>query len=225
MADLSIELASRLGSEDLRSEFLRVIDAEGKIPAALDALATLSGRDVVVLDGERYRAEQFHSLGARVRSVGAPNAAAGSLPAGVTGVVGTPESTGLADTSADAVVSFWAAFHGPNAAQLAEADRILRPGGRLLIVHDYGRDDVCRLWPEAFAQQIEWSRRNGPFLAVGFRIRVIHCWWTFDSMDHAKRLLGEAFGEEGRELLSLMKRPRLEYNISIYHRSKAGLPA
>ena len=47
--------------------------------------------------------------------------------------------------SVDVVIGLWSLFRGVTAADLTAADRILRPGGRLLVVHDYGRDDVSRL--------------------------------------------------------------------------------
>ena len=54
---------------------------------------------------------------------------------------------------------------------------------------------------------------------AGFRVRVIHCWWTFESVDQARELLAAGFGELGVELAERMKRPRLEYQVAIYHRS------
>ncbi len=43
-----------------------------------------------------------------------------------------------------------------------------------------------------------WSRRNGWFLKNGFRIRVVHCFWTFDSMDAAGSFLVDTFGRLAR---------------------------
>ena len=80
---------------------------------------------------------------------------------------------------------------------MAEAARILRPGGRLLALHDYGRDDVSRLHGER-PEYTDWSRRDGPFLRGGFKIRVIHCFWTFESIEDGQGFLAEAFGEPGR---------------------------
>jgi hypothetical protein len=88
-------------------------------------------------------------------------------------------------------------------------------------VHDYGRDDVSRLrgdLPEYGA----WSRRDGVFLTNGFRIRVIHCFWTFESIENARTFLGDAFGEAGYRVGETLTRPRLSYNVAIYHRTRGG---
>ncbi len=239
MSDLSVALqtairsavapASLPGGEDLETAFLRVVDPEGKICTALEALGPIVGRDVVVLDAASgVRPCQLYSLGARVTAVRRPDE---SVPrdrcaeADVRVVAGTTEATGLPAESADVVVSFWSAFLGPDEAQLEEAYRVLRPGGRLLLVHDYGRDDVCDLWSDEFVKQVEWSRRNGPFLGGGFRVRVVHCRWTFESLEEAAALLGAAFGEPGAQLAAAMKRPRLEYNVAVYHRTRDVEPS
>jgi hypothetical protein len=127
----------------------------------------------------------------------------------------------VGDASADTIVSVWSAFRGFVPADLAEADRVLRPGGRLLVVHDYGRDDVSRLRGD-LVEHGEWTRRDGPFLAGGFRLRVIHCFWTFDSIDEARTFLGSAFGDRGEVVGAGLRRPRLSYNVAVYHRTRGG---
>ena len=183
------------------------LDIEEKIPRALEALGPVAGRDVLVVDGDGgRRAGQLAALGARVRAL--PTTAPG-------------QSFAADDDSADVVVGFWSAFRAPAAGELAEADRVLRAGGRLLVVQDYGRDDVSRLrgdLPEYGA----WSRRDGWYLGNGFRIRVIHCFWTFDSTEEARSFLGEAFGEVGARVGETLKRSRLSYNVAVYHRARGG---
>lgn len=196
MADLPLELAPELGDRLSRS-----LDVEGKIPRALEALGPVAGREVVLLDGGGLRARQLRDLGARV-----VEAKAGESPAGV------------GDGSADVIVSLWSAFRGAVPSDLAEAARILRPNGRLLVVHDYGRDDVSHLHG-ARPEYGPWSKRSGPFLNNGFKVRVVHCFWTFESMDDCTDFLAAAFDGAGRMVAAGLKRPRLSYNVAIYHRT------
>ena len=198
VADLPIDLETGL-SERLA----RILDVEGKIPRAIEALGPVEGRDVVVVDGSAgLRARQLISLGARVTLVDASGPAAFDAP----------------DASADVVVGLWSAFRGAGAADIKQAARLLRPGGRLLVIHDYGRDDVAQLRGDLPEYGI-WARRDGPFLTSGFKIRVLHCWWTFASLDEARTFLDAAFGEVGRTVAARLTRPRLSYNVAVYHRT------
>jgi hypothetical protein len=47
----------------------------------------------------------------------------------------------------------------------------------------------------------------------------VHCWWTFESIEGARGFLADAFGATGRELGGRLTRPRLSYNLAIYHRT------
>jgi SAM-dependent methyltransferase len=122
-------------------------------------------------------------------------------------------------------IGCWSWFRADQAADLAAARRVLRPTGRLLVLHDYGRDDVSRLRPADLPEYSSWSRRDGWFLRSGFKVRVIHCWWTFDTLETASAFLEDAFAAEGRAVAATLKRPRLSYNVAIYHRSIQDGPA
>jgi len=82
MPDLSIALPSL----ELEEAFLRVVDAEGKVPAALEALGPVIGRDVVVLDaGHGFRVRQLEEIGARVTAFEFPLSEAACRGAGRVG--------------------------------------------------------------------------------------------------------------------------------------------
>jgi SAM-dependent methyltransferase len=199
VSDLPLQLP-----EDVAARLRRAIDREGKILRGLETLGPLAGRDGVVVDGGDHEVKQYAATGARVTRISAD---------------GAPWP--LADQSVDTVVSAWAGFRGADPKTIAEADRVLRPEGRLLVVHDYGRDDVSRLRGD-LPEYGPWSRRDGPFLAAGFRVRVIHCFWTFDSVEDMQAFLQSAFGEVGRSLGEDLRRPRLSYNVAIYHRVRGA---
>jgi SAM-dependent methyltransferase len=204
VADLPIDLA-----HGLSERLARVLDVEGKIPRALDGLGPVGGRDVVLVDGAGgIRARQLTDLGARVTLVESSGPAPFDAP----------------DASADVIVACWSAFRGAAPDQISHAQRLLRPGGRLLIVHDYGRDDVATLRGD-LPEYGPWSRRDGPFLADGFKVRVVHCWWTFDSLEEARDFLADGFGQAGRALGARLTRPRVSYNVAIYHRTFGEAPA
>jgi hypothetical protein len=186
-----------------------VVDLEGKIPRALAALGPLEGRAVVLIDGP---GTPFLPL---VQAAGGNPLVAAST---------SPLAIPAADGSQDFIVTLWTAFQGVTGADLAEVDRVLRPGGRLLVVHDYGRDDVSLLRDPETPEYRNWSRREGPFLrGGGFRIRVVHCFWTFPDLEETRATLVELFGERGTAVADRLKRPRLSWNVAIYHRWQGGV--
>ena len=187
MADLPVNLQATA----LAERFARCIDVEGKIPRALEALGPVGDRDVVLVDADHgLRARQLADLGARVTAVERPGAIGGllggpsvldsnrdeSMDAGTPRIAiaeGEAASLPMGDKSADVLIGCWSTYRGPRDDELVEADRVLRPGGRLLVVHDYGRDDVSALVAGERPEYTEWSRRDGTYLRRGFRIRVI----------------------------------------------------
>jgi SAM-dependent methyltransferase len=216
------------GTADLQARLAASLDVEGKIPRALETLGPLAERDVILVDGAGgLRARQVAALGARLTVLVGTEAEVtllDGLGSDVPVAVGTSAALGLADASADVILACWSAFRGPSPTEVAEADRVLRPEGRLLVVHDYGRDDVSRLRGD-LPEYGSWGRRDGWFLKHGFKMRVIHCFWTFDSMDDATAFLVEAFDETGTAVAARLKRPRLSYNVAVYHRPRGGAAA
>lgn len=199
MADLPFEPADAGSTQQL----LRAVDAEGKIPRALEAHGPFADRDVVLFGASPERARWLTEAGARVTIVAEP-AGPGHWPPAA---------------GADVVVAFWAVFDGPDRAeQLTQAQRLLRPDGRLLVVLDYGRDDLDVVrGPERTASLVDWSRRDGWFLSRGFRVRVIHTFWHFETIEKGGELLRAAYGPAAEPAISRLRRPRLAHNVALYH--------
>ncbi|MGA3056954.1 MAG: hypothetical protein ABSE70_02780 [Candidatus Limnocylindrales bacterium] len=205
------DLSAAFHTPELEEAFLGVVDVEGKLIAALEDLGPVSDRDVVLLDaGRGFLERQLTAIGARVNAVAFPDPH--DETAGLARVADLPAG------EADTVVVPWSELAVPGSRFIAQAQRLLRPRGRLLLMHDYGRDDVWGLWPERRDRAVAWSQRRGPFLGDEFRVRVIHCWWTFKSAEQARELLTAGFGPLGVELANRMKRLRLEYQVAVYHR-------
>lgn len=189
----------------IASRLARLVDCDGKIPRAIAELGEIVGRDVVVLrTSGRLRAAQLRALHAHVMASADDGQ---ELPAGC----------------ADVVVRYWGesgAVAAPDRAAMTAAERLLRPGGRLLMVMDYGRDDVARLRPEGETPEIYRAlrARDAQYAAQGFKLRVIHDWWQFDSLEEASGFLSDAFGDRGERVASEMRRPRLSHKVVIYHR-------
>ncbi|MCI0347377.1 MAG: hypothetical protein L0221_18340, partial [Chloroflexi bacterium] len=199
VSDLPVTLPS-----DLEPTFLGALDRAGKLVAALAALGPVAGRDVLVVDASGGPiVDGLAAAGARVTATD----------------LSEPLRLAAADASADVVIGLWSAFRGVDPGEVAEVDRVLRPGGRHLAVHDYGRDDVSRLHGER-PEYGAWSHRLGPFLTGGFRVRVVHCFWEFDSQAAATKFLTDVFGAAGAAVAASLKRPRLSYNVAVYHRSR-----
>jgi SAM-dependent methyltransferase len=202
VADLPVTLAP-----DLTIRLVSAFDREGKIPRALHALGPVTGADCLLVGGGDRVAGQLTDLGAQVMRA---------------------EADGLKGVEAgafDIVLGCWSWFRDDLPATLASALRPLRPSGRLLVLHDYGRDDVSRLRPADLPEYTMWGRRDGWFLRTGFKVRVIHAWWTFDALDEAAAFLSDAFDAPGRDLAAALKRPRLSYNVAIYHRGIEAIAA
>jgi hypothetical protein len=199
MSDVPVALPS-----ELERLLVLALDRAGKLVAALEALGPIADRDVLVIDA---------AGGPIIDGLVAAGARLASVPAT------TPFKIEAPDASADVVLGLWSAFRGVDRADLAEVDRVLRPGGRHLVVHDYGRDDVSRLHGDR-PEYGTWSQRTGPFLGGGFRVRVVHCYWDFDSIEAMAAFLKAAFDGMGEVVAESLKRPRLSYNVAIYHRSR-----
>ena len=202
-----LEPSYRAAADSLQTRLEAAVDREGKIPRAVASLAPLMEGDVALLDADRgERKRQLEEMGAAVTAVPGRSA------------------TELSPESSDVIISFWTArVAGPAGwpRELAAAERAARQGGRVLFVEDYAQDDATALYPDdgRAAALVAMSRRDGWFLKHGFKIRVVHCWWTFDSLGDAGEVLGGVFGDRGDRLAAALRRPRISHKVGIYHRA------
>jgi hypothetical protein len=201
---------TRLTDAALRERLGAAFDPEQKVDRAVASLLKLPGARVVAVDSagsERARRlEQAGAVVSTVQTVGRVRPAAGS---------------------ADAVVGFWNLLGGPaprTTTELRSIERLLAPGGVIIAVHDYGRDEASLLLAdEAHRRElVQRSQRNGPLLGRGFKVHVLHCWWQFASIEEASQVLGAAFGAQGEAFAATLRRPRVSHKVAVYHRTSAA---
>jgi SAM-dependent methyltransferase len=213
------ELHRRLGE---------VIDPERRVLAALERIVPLSGRriadvgtgighypmllarhtgrtygiesDPALLEAARLRAEEAHQPNIRI-------------------VAGTPTALPLRDGAVDIVLSSAIDPDDASLPAVAEALRVLRPGGRLVVIGYYGRDDVqALLEPEVVAHALEATRRrSGWWLRHGFRIKVVHARLDLRDDATALELLPRLYGDRGRAYLMAPHSTSLELKLGLYH--------
>ena len=106
---------------------------------------------------------------------------------------------------------------------IAEALRVLRPGGRLVVIGYYGRDDVAALLePEVVEHALDATqRRTGWWLQHGFKIKVVHSRLDLGDEQTAHELLPRLYGERGRAFLMAPHPPRLRLKLGLYHLARA----
>jgi SAM-dependent methyltransferase len=101
-----------------------------------------------------------------------------------------------------------------------EAMRVLRPGGRLVVMGYYGRDDLVKLLdPEVVELALEATqRRSGWWLQHGFKIKVVHARIDLHDDRTARQLLPRLYGDRGRAFLAAPHPLSLRLRLGLYHR-------
>ena len=204
------------------------IDPERKVLAALERITPLSGRRIADVGtgighypmllarrtGRTYGIESDPSLlaAARRRAVDAhqPN---------IRIVEGEATALPLRDAAVDIVLTSQIDPVDTSLAAIAEARRVIRPGGRLIVIGYYGRDDVASLLePEVIEHVMEATqRRTGWWLRNGFKIKVVHAKLDLGDDRTAHELLPRLYGDRGRAYLMGAHRPSLRLNLGLYH--------
>jgi SAM-dependent methyltransferase len=220
-ADLTPELHAVVGE---------LFDPERRVLAALERIGPLSGKRIADVGtgighypmllarrtGRTYGIESDPELLATARE----RATAAHQP-NIRIVEGSPEHLPLRDGAVDIVLS---GRIGPDDASLpavTEALRVLRPGGRLIVIGYYGRDALSALLePEVVAHaRAATQRRTGWWQRHGFKIKVVHTRLDLADEVRAAALLPRLYGDRGRAFLMAPHPLSLELKLGLYHRT------
>ena len=217
--DLDPALHARLGD---------VIDPDRKVLAALERIVPLAGKriadvgtgighypmllakrtgrtygiesDPVLLEVARRRATSAHQPNLRI-------------------VEGGLELLPLRDEAVDVVLCGLIEANDASLPGITELLRVLRPGGRLVVIGYYGRDQVASLLePEVVAHAFDATqRRTGWWLRHGFKIKVVHSRLDMSDPATAMELLPRLYGDRGRAFLMAPHPPFLTLKLGLFH--------
>ncbi|MEO8251008.1 MAG: class I SAM-dependent methyltransferase [Chloroflexota bacterium] len=208
-----------------------VIDPERKVLTAIERITPLAGKriadvgtgighypmllarhtgrtygiesDPALLDVARQRASDAHQPNLRI-------------------VEGALESLPLRDGAVDVVLCGLIEADDASLPAIEELLRVLRPGGRLIVIGYYGRDQVSSLLePEVVAHALEATqRRTGWWLRHGFKIKVVHSRIDISDPATAMELLPRLYGDRARAFLVRPHPASLTLKLGLYHLAK-----
>jgi SAM-dependent methyltransferase len=216
---------------DLHARLSRAIDPERHLLAALERIVPLGGKRVADIGtgighyplllarrtGRTYGIESDPELldeaRRRVAEAHQPNLRI---------IAGSATHIPLRDGAVDVVLTGLVAADDDSLPAIAEALRVLRPGGRLVVVGHYGRDDVAALLePEVVRHALDATqRRTGWWLRHGFKIKVVHARLDLGDEATAHELLPRLYGDRGRAYLMGPHRSSLELKLALFHRAR-----
>lgn len=215
----------------LHARLGEVIDPERKVLAALERIVPLAGKRIADVGtgighypmllarhtGRTYGIESDPAL----LEVARERANAAHQP-NLRIVEGGAESIPLRDEAVDVVLSGLIDADDASLPAVAEMLRVLRRGGRLVVIGYYGRDEVASLLePEVVAHALEATqRRSGWWLRHGFKIKVVHSRLDLTDPTTALELLPRLYGDRGRAFLMAPYPPSLTLKLGLYHLAK-----
>ena len=218
--------------KELFNLMAQALDPEHAITAAMYARAPIKGR--VLLDigaGTGDRTIPYAELAAHVFALEPAPAALPLLrdriessgASNVTVVPAGAEAIPLEDNCVDVAYATWSYFFGPGSEPgLFEVERVVRPGGDLVIVQNYGHDELSRFWAPTESECETWP----PWFAKkGFDCEIVDTVWRFRTQDEALAVLEFLWGEQARRYVLEHDQVQFGYKVAIYHRRIPDHPA
>ena len=219
----------------LHAKLGAAIDPDRKVLEALERIMPISGKRIADVGtgighypmllarrtGRTYGVESDPAL-----LVEARRRAVQSHQPNIRIVEGDIGSLPLRDGAVDIVLTSRVEPEDASLPAIREALRVLRPGGRLVVIGYYGRDDVSDLLePEVVTHALEATRRRtGWWLRTGFKIKVVHARLDLGDVATAHELLPRLYGDRGRAFLMRPHRPSLRLNLGLYHLERPSGP-
>lgn len=216
------------GDAALHARLGAAIDPDRKVLAALERIVPISGKRIADVGtgighypmllarrtGRTYGIESDPALLAEAR-----RRATDAHQPNIRIVEGSPLALPLRDGAVDIVLTSLIDPDDSSLGAVAEARRVLRTGGRLVVIGHYGRDDVASLLePEVVAHVMEATqRRTGWWLRHGFKIKVVHARLDLGDAQTAHELLPRLYGDRGRAFLMSAHGPSLRLNLGLFH--------
>ena len=219
------------GDSELQERLGAAIDPERRVLAALERIMPLSGKRIADVGtgighypmllarrtGRTYGIESDPELLAEAR-----RRAADSHQPNIRIVEGSPGALPLRDAAVDLVLTSRIEPDDASLPLVDEALRVLRPGGRLVAIGYYGRDDVGALLEPEVASHARAAthHRGGWWLRNGFKINVVHARLDLGDAETAHELLPRLYGDRGRAFLMGPHPSSLRLNLGLFHREK-----
>ncbi|MED5373376.1 MAG: class I SAM-dependent methyltransferase [Myxococcota bacterium] len=205
----------------------RAADPEGLIWEALDEIHPWEDQLVVDLGaGSGFHVPRFAQRARHVYAVEphGPSrllAMERLLRLGLTNasvLIGSAEHTGLQSDSMDLVVARFAYFWGPGCEQgLQEVDRILRPGGALIVVDNDLQQGTFAQW-----LQRAYPRDRGAvesfWRSKGFQARTVATCWRFQRREELEAVVHNEFRDHAPVLLDQHTGLEIQVGLRLFWR-------
>jgi ubiquinone/menaquinone biosynthesis C-methylase UbiE len=186
------------------------MDRPGHVLRALDRLLPERGPVLDIGAGDGFTAE---ALTSPARTVVPLEPSVGMMDPGrsLPWIRGEAEALPFRNHAFRGVYATWAfffpSFH-PIETGVAEAERVLTPGGVFVIANNAGDDEFSTVSTRDLSEPPE------AFEALGFATEIIETSFEFRSLEEARELLGFYFGEKGRSGARL----RLGFRVYVHHK-------